>query len=170
MATVLLFPLHKWTLYCRNHLNYSSKNSVSLSTVPLFTTSKVSSTYLFHNFGLKSSGTVAESFRSSWRRPSSSFFWWRPLTEVETSKVKNFLVVLMNFVLVCLIQPNETFLASAKMFGPYRWDRCRSVPRTCAKVSWDRSICKPVDFVILKHGAWLPAKRNACITKCLHII
>ena len=41
------------------------KNSVSLSAVPLFTTSKVSSTYLFDNFGLKSSETVAESFRFS---------------------------------------------------------------------------------------------------------
>ena len=29
--------------------------------------------------------------------PSTSFFWWRPLIEVETSKVKNFLVVSMKF-------------------------------------------------------------------------
>ena len=33
--------------------------------------------------------------RTGRRRPSTSFFWWRPLIEVETSKVKNFLVASM---------------------------------------------------------------------------
>ena len=34
------------------------------------------------------------------RRLNTSFFWWRPLTEVETSKVKNFLFFSMRFLLV----------------------------------------------------------------------
>ena len=38
------------------------------------------------------------------RRPSTSFFWWRPLMEVETSNVKNFLVVSMKFLLVSYLQ------------------------------------------------------------------
>jgi len=35
--------------------------------------------------------------RTGRRRPSTSFFWWRPLIEVKTSKVKNFLVVFDEF-------------------------------------------------------------------------
>jgi len=42
-------------------------------------------------------------------------FWWRPLIEVETSKVNNFLVVSMKFLLVRLIQPNETFLSNREI-------------------------------------------------------
>jgi len=37
-----------------------------------------------------------------------------------SGRVKNFLVVLMNFVLVCLIQPNETFLRSCKQLAVAR--------------------------------------------------
>ena len=37
-----------------------------------------------------------------------------------SGRVKNFLVVLMNFVLVCLIQPNETFLSVCHLSLPSR--------------------------------------------------
>jgi len=38
------------------------KNSVSFSTDPFFAISRMSSTYLFHNFGFRTSGAVARSF------------------------------------------------------------------------------------------------------------
>ena len=77
----------------------------------------------------------------NYSRTNTSFFWWRPLIEVKTSKVKNFLVVSIKIFLVCLIQPNETFLRK-----PHRYCCTMSCPIPSPPLSFHPLSSHPRQF------------------------